>query len=150
MLFKVLSRNEIQRFQTFHKHIVISVSDPNSEEVPMPSDVDRLGTLRLSFHDWDAEQMLKFATTYKDVLEEMVFFSADMAKEILSFVEKYRDKVDLIVCQCEAGISRSAGIAAALSKIINGDDSVFFKRYIPNSLVYSQILRSWMITECFG
>ena len=42
---------------------------------------------------------------------------------------------------CEAGISRSAGAVAALSKVINGDDSYFFKMFLPNRLVYRLILQ---------
>lgn len=69
---------------------------------------------------------------------ELKLFNKDMAKQILDFVDKHSDK--LIICQCEAGISRSAGVAAALSKIYNGTDDFFFKRYIPNNLVYKTIL----------
>ena len=67
-----------------------------------------------------------------------------MAKKIVKFVKKYLNDVELIVCQCEAGISRSAGIAAGLAKCIDGDDDYFFKRYLPNSLVYSMIRKEWL------
>ena len=73
----------------------------------------------------------------------MVIFDEVMAKEIVDFVEEYRYVVGTIIRQCEAGISRSAGIAAALSKCINGDDKYFFNRYLPNSLVYSKIIKAW-------
>jgi predicted protein tyrosine phosphatase len=43
------------------------------------------------------------------------------------FINKYLDKVELIVCQCDAGISRSSAMAAALSKYITNDDKYFFK-----------------------
>lgn len=56
-----------------------------------------------------------------------------------------------MICQCEAGISRSAGVAAALSNIYNGSDAWVFQdpRYHPNMLVYRTILnvhrRKWAV-----
>ena len=44
---------------------------------------------------------------------------------------------------CEAGISRSAGIAAALSKIIDKVDTIFFKNFIPNRHIYRTIMEEW-------
>ena len=74
-----------------------------------------------------------------------VFFDLKMAKEIVDFVANFVtwENLELIVCQCDAGISRSAGIAAALAKCLNGDDKYYFKHFLPNSLVYSQIIKEW-------
>ena len=141
MKFLVLGRRDIKYRYAAEKHIVVSIHDPKSPKIQMFATKNRLDTLRLSFHDWDGEQLRIMYE--REERPEMVFFSVEMAKQILKFVDKYSDKVDLIVCQCEAGISRSAGIAAALSKIFNKDDEYFFKHYIPNSLVYSQIIRAW-------
>ena len=151
MNFKVLSCQEIEdkRYLLKEKHILISVSDPKSSDgqaTPFPSS-KRLATLYLIFHDWDGEHLRRFATDLKDDADKMVFFSADMARKILNFVREYENKVGLIVCQCEAGIRRSAGIAAGLAKILNGNDNYFFKHYIPNSLVYSQIIRAWSFSR---
>lgn len=55
-------------------------------------------------------------------------------------VNRYKDKINLIICQCEAGISRSAGVAGALSKVLNKDDSKIFEDYCPNMLVYRTVL----------
>jgi predicted protein tyrosine phosphatase len=74
---------------------------------------------------------------------EKVFTKKD-AKKILKMVEKYKKKVQHIVCQCDAGVSRSAAVAAALSKILYGDDAWVFDcpRYIPNPHIYSTILNA--------
>jgi hypothetical protein len=42
------------------------------------------------------------------------------------------------------GICRSAGIAAAISKVLTGDDSRFFdkSRYVPNMLCYRLTLEA--------
>jgi protein-tyrosine phosphatase len=58
-------------------------------------------------------------------------------------VEKFYDAVSLIVVQCEAGISRSAAIAAALANIYLGDDEPYFRTSMPNMLVYRTILRTY-------
>jgi len=75
-------------------------------------------------------------------------FSRDDASKILAFVAKYvRQDIHTFYIHCEAGISRSAGVAAALGMIIekNGDE-YFFKNYLPNRLVYRTILKEWFIT----
>jgi hypothetical protein len=50
--------------------------------------------------------------------------------------------IKLCICQCNAGISRSAGVAAALSYIVSQDDSWVFEnpRYLPNRIVCRTIL----------
>jgi predicted protein tyrosine phosphatase len=62
------------------------------------------------------------------------------ASKIRQFVEANKDRK--IIVHCDAGISRSAGIAAALMKFYNGDDSMIFDspRYRPNMLCYRLML----------
>lgn len=48
-----------------------------------------------------------------------------------------------MVLHCDAGMSRSPGVAAALSKVLVGDDSQFFKRYRPNMRVYRTLLERY-------
>ena len=67
-------------------------------------------------------------------------FNRTQAIQILAFIEKHIHEIKLIVVNCEAGVSRSAGVAGALSKLINGDDSEYFKHSLPNMLVYRTIL----------
>jgi hypothetical protein len=75
--------------------------------------------------------------------ERYEIFKPHHAKQILDFfAECQRRLINLCVCQCDAGISRSAGAAAALSYIVSqGDTWVFTNpRYLPNRLVYRTIL----------
>ena len=64
------------------------------------------------------------------------------AQTILDFVQAHRQEVKLIVCQCEAGISRSAAIAAALSRVVQGEDHFFFAHYAPNDYIYNTLLET--------
>ncbi|HVH42669.1 MAG TPA: hypothetical protein VM925_10005 [Labilithrix sp.] len=51
--------------------------------------------------------------------------------------------VERIVIHCDAGISRSAAVAAALSRALRGDDTEFFTgKYKPNMRVYRLLLDS--------
>jgi hypothetical protein len=73
-------------------------------------------------------------------------FKPRHAQQILDFFTKgQREGIDLCICQCDAGISRSAGVAAALSYILTQDDAWVFKdpRYMPNRLVYRTILDTY-------
>lgn len=66
------------------------------------------------------------------------------AKAIKKFVELHKD--GNFIVQCDAGVSRSAGVAAALMKFYNGDDTPIFdnKKYCPNMLCYRTMLNELM------
>lgn len=133
MEFLVLSREQIKQYETNKKYIVISICDPEGKLVNIFSNNPPEGILYLRFPDFDKE-----GEGYK---YNYLLFNKYNAKDILKFVNRYKDEIELIVCQCEAGVSRSAGVAGALSKILNGDDSYFFKYYLPNRLVYRTIIK---------
>jgi len=139
MKIKVFNEKDIQNFKTDKKHIVISVQDPNYELVDLPEQESRLDYLGLLFYDLDSDTEVFPYSRY--------LFTNYHAKDILNFINKWKDKIDLICVNCVAGISRSAGIAGALSKILNNDDSYFFKHYCPNMLVYKTILKAYFGEE---
>jgi len=135
MEFMVLSRDKIEHYNTDKKHIVISVSDPGYDSPMLPENLNRVGILCLYFHDVNDSE-------YVDN-KEIKGFDRHNAIAILNFFETFRDYVDLVICQCEAGISRSSAIAGALCKISGQDDSKFFKEYLPNSFVYNSIIKEY-------
>jgi predicted protein tyrosine phosphatase len=125
----------IQRNKPDNQLIVISITDPKSKPVDLP--LFNFEILRLSFHDLDQ--------TYPG--HAIILFDTDMAHQIKSFVEERMDETLrawdglIIVVHCEAGISRSAAVAGALSKHFLGDDSKFFRTpYLPNRMVYRTLL----------
>ena len=72
------------------------------------------------------------------------------ARKIAKFVMRYKDsRVEQIVVHCDAGISRSAGVAAAIAKYLNGNDDDFFVRgpYTPNMTCYSKVLFALHVAE---
>lgn len=145
MEIKVYNRMSIANYQEQRPHIIISIGDPNdSEPAPICEQPACKGILRLQFHDWDDKQkiILDRSKDCEDV-KRMVFYSESQAKQVFDFVQQHVKFVEIIICQCDAGISRSAGMAAALSRILNGTDEYFFKRYIPNSRVYRLTFNQW-------
>ncbi len=142
MKFLVKSEREIKDLFIKEKHILISIKSPDSKKLKLPILKSRIKTLFLEFHDLDGVRFPKTQNNPKYLL-----FNADHAEKILGFVLANITKIDLIVCQCEGGISRSAGVAGALSKIFNNDDTFFFKNYLPNRYVYSGLLNYYYNKE---
>ncbi|KKL12333.1 hypothetical protein LCGC14_2536790, partial [marine sediment metagenome] len=100
--------------------------------------------LLLAFSDINEKGKLYLdETPGKDIRYKIVYFQQLHAKLILDCFNRWKDKINLIVVNCEAGICRSSAIAAALAKISGQDDNEFFKRYLPNSLVYRLILEEY-------
>lgn len=111
-----------------YKHILISISSSDRDEMVIPPNSSRLSTLFLKFDD------------VEDIDSRYVYFDRSMASDIIEFVENYCAQVDLIVVQCEAGLSRSVAIGSALSKILNYTDDEIFTKGIPNMFVYTTLL----------
>lgn len=135
--FLVLSRAEIKSFTAETSYLIISVTDPEQPAAEIAESTFLQATLRLKFHDIGkpsriAEQFTNHST---DIL-----MSEKDAKEILSFVSEHLTKVKLIVCHCEQGVSRSAAIAAALSRILQNEDDFFLRNYWANRWVYDLLL----------
>jgi len=167
MKIEVFSRAAIEEFKTDEKHIVISVRSPKTNPAFLPPQKFRLGAIFLEFHDMDRRDQIDskdceicggtgFIKKWRHIENGQCFrcnrsginllpFCNEHAKIILDFVETYKNKVDLIAVNCEAGISRSAGISAALSWILNDEnDDYYFKNYLPNRLVYRKIINSFV------
>jgi hypothetical protein len=130
MNFRVICRECVPNI-LFEKSLFVLISITDAEDFPSVPHTDYcLDVLRLSFHDLDKiDETGRYAT-----------ITDDQAQKIAHFALKYENLVETIFCQCDAGISRSSGAAAALSRFFNGDDSFFFERYIPNRLVYRKVL----------
>jgi predicted protein tyrosine phosphatase len=71
------------------------------------------------------------------------------ARDIKQFIEQIKSQVERVIVHCEAGISRSSGVAAAIMKYIDGDDMLIFKngRFCPNMHCYRITLNALMGQE---
>lgn len=90
------------------------------------------GVLRLAFDDVEA--------TKKDYRGERTPMTPAQAREIRAFLETHLENAELIVVHCEAGVSRSPAVAAALWRWLEGTRGPFFDRYRPNPHVYRTLM----------
>ena len=145
MNIKVMSRSEAKRFTRSHiglnndkskdQYLIISISDRYQEPPTFRYDPDLLGVCYLNFDD--VEKGEKNCISEIDVYKLKLFLSGAFNKHT---------HVENIIVHCGAGVSRSAGMAAALMKFYNNDDSPIFDnpKYCPNMTVYRMVLNSLM------
>lgn len=122
--------------------IVISIDDKGFD--PTPLDIDNpaiIGILKLWFGDVD-----------EDWENTSTAISNENAEQIVAFVKRYLPLKPEILIHCAAGVSRSAGVAAALHRWLNGTDAPItdspYRR--PNFLCYKKVCAAAevMIDEC--
>ena len=146
MNISVMSRYDAIRHCHYpHKRptAIISISDPNMiyTSEPFVSDTANIvDNLRLSFSDADRPMT---ADVYGRMAAEDDLMKDEDAEAVVQFVRCHSD-ADLIV-HCDAGISRSAGVAGAIMKYINGDDSPVFDSgyHRPNMWCYRKTLEAF-------
>lgn len=135
MKFKILNRNKAKRFsydRSIEPCIIISITDVESYPINFcKSNQKVIAILPMKFDDVD--------------FGEVNCITPEDGRTIIQFVNRYIDKVSLVVVNCEAGISRSAGICAALMKIINDSDMEVFDslKYSPNMSCYRTVLEQY-------
>lgn len=118
------------------KTALISITDPGSKLTEHP------------FHIFDYKLSLSFYDLEKDYIDKdnnIVYnvISDDDVEKIFHFVSG--NKFDVLVVQCEAGISRSAAVAAAVSKYFGLDNKWIFTKFVPNMYVYNKLLNRFGI-----
>lgn len=114
------------------KKIIISVRDPNNDKAGFNSCNSSIkDILYLSFYDISEETKSIFGG-----YESMSPIDAILIRD---FVLKWQNEVDEIWIQCEMGMSRSAGIAAALMEYFSIDSNSILNsnQYYPNKLCYN-------------
>jgi predicted protein tyrosine phosphatase len=148
MRIQVHSRDTVQHIDPALPYAVISVTDPLRGWANVARNSHCQGVLQLHFHDADRNNVYAPAHLSADEAAqptEFIYMDETVARQMIDFVLGLKDKIDLLVCQCDAGIARSAGIAGAFGKILLGDDMFIFtnSRYKPNMLVYRTILETY-------
>lgn len=133
---EVMNRNNAKRY-SFQNHdiksVIVSITDPDRpiNLFERNSGNGIVNVLRLQFEDVCGNS--PNAITEND------------AQRIVEFVDKYVDNVDKVIVHCEAGQSRSAGVAAAILKYFTGDDTQIYDnpQYTPNSTCYTKVLQAF-------
>jgi len=119
--FEVRSAHNAELFRCDRPWAAISITTDG--DFPSLSEENREGLLQLAFADT--------ADASRDDS-----FTSDLASELLDFVDQVWGRIEVLLIHCEAGLSRSPGVAAALSRIYYGDDGPWGEYDFPNSLVY--------------
>jgi predicted protein tyrosine phosphatase len=130
-------------------HIIISILEPGAEPLVFAPNKNRLAVLTLNFYDLDYDPKKWGEKDTNEIVKEYGhgLFKVAQAEAILDFVEQWHDLAAFALIHCEAGVSRSAAVSAAIDKIYTGSDMAVFgdPKYIPNRYVYRTILeaRHW-------
>jgi len=117
MEFQIANCRMAPLIKPYIKYIHIAITDDVKFKIKLKANKKRLDELFLYFHDME---------TYIDGFK---MFSEEQAKEILDFVYIYWNEIEMIVVNCDMGISRSAGVILALEEIINGQNLKRKKEY---------------------
>ena len=113
-----LSRADASKAVPRNNCYMISITEPNDEPPFLHSNWEDI--LYLKFDDIDkVEEPLG--------TRKLELFNLQQAKQIIHFVETYKDNIDILAVHCAAGISRSVGVHVALEKIYNTKD--LYSRY---------------------
>ena len=120
--------------------VIISIKTPEDEQAVFNAENDSIkDILYLSFYD--------VSTETQDIFKGYPAMTDEDALKIKEFVLKWKDKVDTIIVHCDAGVSRSAGVAAGILDGLDIDSSQIFdnNRYLPNSLCYRKTLNAFRL-----
>ena len=130
LVLHVWSRDKAESEVLPDEHAMISITD-RKEEAALPACCQRKMLLRISFPD--AERPI----------EGHELFSSSDANKILDFVAQVVEAGHrVLVVHCEAGISRSAAVAAALATIADESPFRFWQGFIPNPRIFNLLLRA--------
>jgi len=132
---QVMSRTEAVQFSHSAHHAiiaVISISDCDKDSPDLHNNPENGIVYQSKIHFDDVEE------------GEYNCITNNEAMQIALFVFSIKDKADLLIVHCEAGVSRSAGVAAAIMKFIDDDDTPIFDShdYGPNMTCYRKALKA--------
>ena len=133
MLIRVLSRSNIERLLEKglpNNTAIVSFSDTEDDFIEFPAGTD---VLQIAFYDVRPHTVVK--EHYGKILPE--------AKQIAEYVYQKKLEGKDLICQCDYGISRSAGLAAAVLQRWGKKGIEVFAdyRYTPNQFVYNKVLK---------
>ena len=127
--FVVLSREEAELYEPRGKEICISISDPDASPARVSSRF--AAVLRLNFND----------VTERGEPSD-ILFAEDHAREIRNFLDAW-PKAERVMVHCNAGVSRSPGVALGLCDI-RGWATAALERSYPG---WNRLVRSVIAAE---
>ena len=137
--YKVMSRPAAEKYCTQkHDKTALMISIRSTWDNVMPNVFGNaenkvLHILSLALDDIDMEDDPQFA------------MNAEQGKLVAQFINDFYDKVDRIIVHCDGGISRSAGVAAAIMRVKEHEDYPLFDSHKkhPNMTCYLMTLKGF-------
>lgn len=117
MIYKVMNRNHCEKYCTrdhSETSVIISIKSPwDCDAIVYSSEMNGVkDILRLAFNDLEYEKSSEYCIQKSD------------GEQIAEFVNKWFNKVDILIIHCDGGISRSAGVMQGILKAKLNDDSL--------------------------
>lgn len=116
-------------------YAVISIRSAGRRRARVPRPGHCLAVLYLCFDDAEPVAGLQPKSPVQ-------LMSPGQAAQIWAFVDKHRGQTGAILVHCEAGMSRSPAVAAAICRAMGQDDRTYFQTYQPNLHVYRTLLEA--------
>lgn len=140
--YKIFSRKKCEVYCSQHHDktsLIISIKSSWDKEDPniYMSDKNKVkAILSLIFDDVEKEDTIN---------GKEYCMSFDDGIKIAKFINNWYNKVDNIIVHCDGGISRSAGVAAAIMRVKEGDDWPIFDSTTkhPNITCYLRTLKGF-------
>lgn len=132
--------NMIKQVDSLTKNTaIISIFHPKSIKIQLSSKPFVKGQFIMSFHDADIGEAYHTGLTPP---KQKNFNGLKL------FIDTIKNDVEQFIVHCPGGISRSAGVGAAICEYLNIDNSIWTTRiYHPNLLVYKLACNELGITK---
>jgi len=127
-------------------YIVISITDPGQNQSPdeqdhakIPQSPNLKAILPVSFYDTNIDYENE-EKTYPCINDQQ---AARIAKFLMQHIVNNK-QTPIVVCHCEAGISRSSGLAAAIVKFFDDDNDGMWisNHFYPNMTVFIKVFNA--------
>ena len=133
MQIKVMDRVSARKYSfnpNIFKTAMISIYSHNW--TPNTIKINENGVAKVLFLKFDDTETENYGMTKKD------------AKNVAKFIKEIGEEHDILIVHCDAGISRSSGVAAAIMKYLYNDDTPIFNNplYQPNMRCYRLVLNA--------
>lgn len=134
MQILVKNKKALEQFKGSEPYILIEFVATKTEPADVQDDPNRLSHVILVVDDIDRP------------VEGLNLFNEEDVAYIIDAIANREKSVNMIVCKCDAGRSRSAGAAAALDRFFNNDDRFTANpKYNPNihilTVLYKALLK---------
>jgi predicted protein tyrosine phosphatase len=132
----VLSRTEAQEYTPAEPTAYVSIYTPGDMPAGFPHHPNICGVIKLAFPDLNIDEHPRL---------EPILFNADQAKAIKDFVQAAYDRgIRHFLIHCDAGISRSCGVASALDVVFNKATALRPRYCMRNSMVEAKMLEAFL------